>query len=241
MTTPKLQFELYDPAVPRLLPSGRRSVDLKIVSASQRVRLLEAVIACAAARGYAEVTITDVARRAGVSRNTFYEHFPNKDECFLESYREHTEMLVQRIGLAAAGESRWDGVLWSGLRELLGIYVAHPAVAEVASIIALSADPRVLDERDKGIARFVPVYRGIHEMMRAVDSSIAPVSDAQIWYAIGGSTEQIRMAVRSNGTEHLLDLAPEMFVSITRTIGSQRLLSRVTKQIAGEIAEATGG
>ncbi len=46
-----------------------------------RARLLEGMARAVAAQGYADTTIADIVREAGVSRRTFYEHFSDKTDC----------------------------------------------------------------------------------------------------------------------------------------------------------------
>src|SRR6266498_996015 len=57
------------------LPSGRHGLTRETIVASQRGRLLDAMAAAVAEKGYAETTVSDVVDRAGVSRRTFYEQF----------------------------------------------------------------------------------------------------------------------------------------------------------------------
>ena len=58
-------------AVPSALPRGRHHLGAEVVRASQRARLLEAIAAATAEKGYAAVTIGDIVERAGVARRTF--------------------------------------------------------------------------------------------------------------------------------------------------------------------------
>ena len=67
----------------RTLPRGRHAATREIVWTSQRERLLEAMAGVVADKGYARVAVADVIDHAGVSRKTFYEHFANKEACFL--------------------------------------------------------------------------------------------------------------------------------------------------------------
>src|ERR1700710_2074301 len=83
-------------------PSGIRSLPSDLVSAVQRERLLAAMLRATAELGYREVSVQDVLERAGVSRPTFYEHFENKDDCFLAAFDTAATRLRRR--LAAAGE-----------------------------------------------------------------------------------------------------------------------------------------
>jgi len=45
-----------------------------------RKALTDACMALVIERPYDEITVADIAEKAGVGRSTFYEHYPNKDE-----------------------------------------------------------------------------------------------------------------------------------------------------------------
>ncbi len=68
------------------LPRGRHGLSRDHVLASQRGRMLDAICQAVAEKGYARTAVADVIERAGVSRETFYEHFADKEECFLAAY-----------------------------------------------------------------------------------------------------------------------------------------------------------
>ena len=51
--------------------------------------------------GYREANVQDVIDRAGVSRPTFYEHFANKEDCFLAAFDTTAARLRERIDAAA--------------------------------------------------------------------------------------------------------------------------------------------
>jgi AcrR family transcriptional regulator len=57
------------------VPGGPRS--------TQRERLLNAMCVIAADEGYAPASVARVIAYAGVSRRTFYEHFADKQDCFV--------------------------------------------------------------------------------------------------------------------------------------------------------------
>src|SRR5438874_4109885 len=68
------------------LPRGHHRLSRDEVGAAQRTRLLLAVVEVVAERGYAGATVGDVLRRARISRQTFYENFSNKEDCFLAAF-----------------------------------------------------------------------------------------------------------------------------------------------------------
>ena len=78
------------------LPRGRHAAPREVVWESQRGRLLAAMAEVVASKGYGAVAVRDVIARAGVSRKTFYEHFDNKEECFLAAYDAGVEVDARR-------------------------------------------------------------------------------------------------------------------------------------------------
>jgi len=63
------------------------------VVASQRGRIFQAMVEQVGAHGYADVHVRQVVERAGVSRKTFYELFPKKDDCLLAIYDDAAQCL----------------------------------------------------------------------------------------------------------------------------------------------------
>lgn len=72
-------------------------------AAPHRLRLLQAMAAAVADKGYAAVTIADVVAGAGVSKRTFYEHFTGKQDCLFACYAEASDALVAVVRAAAQG------------------------------------------------------------------------------------------------------------------------------------------
>src|SRR3954451_8517965 len=109
-------------------PSGIRSLPADLVSAVQRERLLAAMLRATAELGYREVSVQDVLERAGVSRPTFYEHFENKEACFLAAFDAAAARLRERLEAAgeAEGAENWRGRLRLSLEELLRFVTDEP-------------------------------------------------------------------------------------------------------------------
>src|SRR4051794_16518756 len=92
----------------RGLPEGWEG-DRGLVTQTQRERMLDAMARAVAAKGYAKVTVSDVVALAGVSRRTFYEHFADKEECFLESYTTGARAVAADLAatVRASGKTDW--------------------------------------------------------------------------------------------------------------------------------------
>jgi AcrR family transcriptional regulator len=153
----------------RVLPRGRHAAPREVVATSQRERLLVAMADAVADKGYAGAAVADVIERAGVSRRTFYEHYANKEECFLAAYDAGVEGLLEAIGEAeAAARAEGGGLLAAaraGTETYLRLLADNPAFARTFLVEVLAAGPAALARRDAVHERFADrlaeAYRAI--------------------------------------------------------------------------------
>ena len=130
-------------------PSGARKLPSDLVSAVQRERLIAAMLKAAAELGYRQATVQDVIDRAGVSRPTFYEHFSNKEDCFLAAFDTTAARLRERIDAAAEkGGANWRARLRLSLEELLHFVRSEPEAARALIVEARAASAEALLRRD---------------------------------------------------------------------------------------------
>src|SRR5213080_4602099 len=96
-------------AISRPLPRGPHGLERDVVLASQRGRMLGAMADAVASKSYAATTVADVVAGAGVSRKTFYEHFRDKEECFLAAFDAGVGLVLEAITAArpAQGDDSW--------------------------------------------------------------------------------------------------------------------------------------
>jgi AcrR family transcriptional regulator len=119
---------------------------------SQRERLLAAVKAQCARSSLDAVTVADIVCDAGVSRPTFYEHFSDKEECFLAALAPVREQLVAEVARAVAVvPSRYAAV--AATRALVAFATAEPTDARLLLATTLSGGRQALDTRDALIAQ----------------------------------------------------------------------------------------
>jgi AcrR family transcriptional regulator len=131
-------------------PSGVRKLPSDLVSAVQRERLIAAMLRAASELGYRETNVQDVIERAGVSRPTFYEHFANKEGCFLAAFDVTAERLRDRVAAAAdkGGDSLRDRLRF-GLETLLHFTATEPEAARTLIVEARAANPEAVMRRDE--------------------------------------------------------------------------------------------
>lgn len=121
-------------------PAGVRKLPPELVKAVQRERLVVAMLMAASELGYRETNVQDVIDRAGVSRPTFYEHFSNKEDCFLAAFDTSAARLRGKLDAAAAsGGDVWRDRLRGSLTALVEFTIAEPQTARTLIVEARAA------------------------------------------------------------------------------------------------------
>src|SRR4029077_5416927 len=72
--------------------------------------LRQAALKSFARKGFANVTVTELAQEAGVTERTFFRHFPPKETGLFQDSQSHLEWLAEALGQGPAYESLFDAV-----------------------------------------------------------------------------------------------------------------------------------
>lgn len=182
------------------LPRGRGRLPVTAVRASQRERLLRAVIAAVAGDGYAAVTVADIVRRARVSRVAFYQHFGGKEDCFLAATGEGWRLLTEQLTGAARAvppDAEAEKHLRAALRAFLGFLAAEPAFAKVFYVEMPAAGTRATGRLQAGRQQSAGFTRRWHERARARNPGWPEVPDDAYLALAGATTELIRSRVHA--------------------------------------------
>ncbi|MDQ8705269.1 TetR/AcrR family transcriptional regulator [Streptomyces sp. LHD-70] len=163
------------PPAPRPLPSGQHHLAREQVVASQRVRMLMAMAEAMQEKGYVGTPVAEIIRRAGVSRETFYQQFRSKQDCFIQSLDAAAELLVQLMerrrddtpdadadadsaSASASASADADAEPVEAFRTLLHIYLRtlakHPALARLFLVEIYAVGPEAIERRNAIQGRF---------------------------------------------------------------------------------------
>ena len=190
----------------RPLPRGPHRLPRHEVLESQRGRMLEAIAEAVAEKGYAATTVGDVVGGAGVSRKTFYEHFVDKEECFLAAWEAGVDILFAAIEHAQRDVRDPIERLRLGVRGYLSTLADEPAFARTFLIEVVAAGPRMEARRAGVHARFADLLADQHEQARR-ELETMPRVDPPIFRAtVGAINELVSDYVRSGRTAELPDL-----------------------------------
>jgi AcrR family transcriptional regulator len=97
-------------------------------SSSHRARLIAAMAESIVEKGYRETTVADVVRIARTSRRTFYEHFEDRDACFLELFDATNDAMMDQVSAAVAPEEPLDEQVDRAIDAYIDNVTAQPAL-----------------------------------------------------------------------------------------------------------------
>ena len=188
------------------LPPGRHGLSRTFVVRNQRDRVFQAVAESVYESSFAQMSVEDVVRRAGISRRTFYELFANKDEAFLAAFEEAAARLIEGVRRAYAGERTFPARVIAGHRAFLQLLAASPEFANMCIIEVLAAGPTAIAKRTAVMEEFAGL---IHENANETRRSKAiPRQTAET--IVGGVYETIFRKIAADKSKDLPELLPDV-------------------------------
>ncbi len=157
-------------------------------------------------KGYSASTVSDVIKRAGVSRKAFYEHFANKEECFLATY---DSIAANGQSAVASAFSRMQGLpdsVQATLEELFELAIARPSALRVLMVEIGAAGPAGIERREQLVVGFEDFLR----QSLGLPAGPGPIPNPVLRGVIGGLLHvlygHLRRGERARLREHTPDL-----------------------------------
>jgi AcrR family transcriptional regulator len=200
------------------LPRGRHRLSRQEVYESQRGRMLDALAEAVAAKGYAATTIADIVGRAGVSRTTFYEHFADKEACYLAAYDLGISVLLEEMGMAVAEQELSWARLKGAVRAFLRVLSEEPAYARAFLVEVLGSFPAAVERRNEVYRMFAEFFGAMYDA--APDWPGKPPLDRELQFAFTAAmAELVAGWVYQGRTDELADLEPTILTLCARLTG----------------------
>jgi len=199
-------------------PPGRQQLSREFITQHQRSRIIAALAEETVARGYRAVTVADIVRRAGIARNTFYENFSSKQDCFLATQDHAVEEALRRVVEAATKVDSWQARVDAGLTAFLHYVASEPALARTCIVEAISAGPASLARYEESLQSFIPLFR----IGRKVSPRGEELPETLEETVIGGIFWVIYQRIIRGETEQIEQLRSEMVeFALTPYIGGE--------------------
>ena len=167
-------------------------------------RLLQGLAQAVAAKGYADTTISDIVREAGVSRRTFYEHFDGKPAALIALYESASRRGLRVLQEAIDPARDWQTQVDQALSAYLGSLAQNPVLLRTlfVEILGLGAT---------GLAARRRVHEGMADFMLGVinaNPGPARLERAMAVAVIGGIHELVLQALEQDRAASLPELVP---------------------------------
>ena len=185
-------------------------------------------------RGYNDVTVELIVKRARVSFRTFYKHFSGKEQCFLELLDDSVQSTERGVSAAleAEPEAAWPRQIVIALSTVVEMIASDPIIARACIVEAPTAGPLILNRYVQAIGAFVPLFRAGRalsphgaELPETLEETL---SGSVLWSAyqrlIVGEADRIKA------------LLPEVIELVLRPYVGEREAAGVAREMAAQPA-----
>jgi len=213
------------PASPRL-PAGRHGLPREFIAQNQRERIITALVDTVAERGYNATTVAHITKAASVSRRTFYEHFADKEACFLAAYEMVADHIRDSMQVAAEAFEEWPQKVRAALATMLRFLAGEPDLARVCMIEPVAAGGEIAAKHRASMQGFVEILKA----GRPEHGGERPLPEATEATLVGGIVSLIVREINGGRTEQLEDLLPDLVeLTLAPYLGGEEA-SRLARQ-----------
>jgi AcrR family transcriptional regulator len=187
-------------------------------------RVLRALAAIVAEKGYQATTVAEVVERAGTSQRVFYGHFDNKEEAFLAALDSGSAQMLGLVLPAFRRAKTWQESVRAAYEAMFSFGIEEPEYTQMGAVEMYTVGRRALETRDtvmEGLeALLVPAFEEAPDL---------PPIYAEL---IGGAIYAlIHHQVKSKGPQSMPELAPmATYMTLAPFIGADEAYERATEE-----------
>jgi AcrR family transcriptional regulator len=171
----------------------------------KRRKILLGMLEAVGAEGYERASVRSAIKRAGVYRQAFYDHFADKEECYLAALDDGIARASVELRTSASAGSDWRGRMRAALATLLAGVEADPEVARALLVEVHAAGPEAVTRQRRALeaaARQVDLAR-----LEATEDAPAIAAEAVTAGILAVLHSRIAEGKRGGYAELLPDLA----------------------------------
>jgi AcrR family transcriptional regulator len=187
-------------------------------------RVLRALAATVAEKGYRETTVAEVVERAGTSHRVFYGHFENKEEALLAALDSGSAQMLSAVLPAFRRAKSWQESVRAAYEAMFAFGIEEPEYTQLGAVEMYTAGARALQTRDR-------VMEGL-EALLTPGYELSPDTPPIAAEAIGGAIYAlIRDQVKRKGPESMPELAPmATYMTLSPFVGAEEAYERAIEE-----------
>jgi AcrR family transcriptional regulator len=218
------------PAPPGPLePPKRRGRKPKSFAERQAVahppeRVLRALAALVAEKGYAATRVAEVVELAGTSQRVFYGHFDNKEDAFLAALDSGSAQMLGTVLPAFRRAKSWQESVRAAYEAMFSFGIEEPEYTTLGAVEMYTVGRRALRTRDS-------VMEGL-EALLVPGYELKPETPRIAAEAIGGAIYAlIHHQVKTKGPESMPELAPmATYMTLAPFVGAEEAYERAIEE-----------
>jgi len=183
-----------------------------------------------ARHGYWETTLRELVALARVSKSTFYEHFEDKQDCFLSTYDDIVDEIVRRIDGALEPNGELRDRLTAGLSVMMDTAAEETAAAHLVIVESLTLGAAGVERRERASRQY---ERFVSEAFEQCETE-REVSDMTVRAIVAGIRNCAYQRLRAGRAGELPDLVEPIVEWVLRY---QEPPPRIARQAAAAAAE----
>ena len=165
-----------------------------------RRRLFDGLRASIEECGYRETTVADIVRHARTSKRTFYDHFPTKEQCFIELLTANNEDLVETLRESIDPVAPWQEQVRQAVTAYVRTIEGNPAMtlSWIRELPALGEDARPMLRR--GFGRLAAALTELSAGPSFQRAGVGALSPAAAVILVGGLRELTAQTVEDGAS-----------------------------------------
>ena len=178
----------------------------------QHARLMEGLAASIREKGLAGTQVSDIVRHAHASRRTFYNHFEDKEACFVELMVSLVDAFLEAVDRAIDREQPIEVQIDQAIDTYLALVTGDPALT--STFAAPDIGERTVIAQREGFERYAELIVSVVESDSARDPRVEPISIERAYMLVSGLHQTlVRALVRGED----LDRASYEFKAVIRS------------------------
>jgi AcrR family transcriptional regulator len=195
------------PGLPGLLPEPAGFRDRLLIGMAEAIR---------EHGGFRPVTVAEVVRHARTSRRTFYQHFDDRESCFLALFDVVSARLLETIADAATGDGPFGDRVDRAVAAYLGALAAEPVLSRACIQETPSIGPAGVDRVRAMNERWAHQIMRLVEEARHHDADLLPLGLEVATIITGGFRDLVITALdQGRDLTELQDVAGDVLRRIT--------------------------
>jgi AcrR family transcriptional regulator len=160
------------------------AIDATTEKEAQHARLLEGLAASIREKGLAQTQVTDVVRHARASRRTFYNHFEDKEACFVELMTGLSDAFLDEVDRAIDREAPIETQIDQAIDTYLALVTSDPGLTQTFANAATGE--RIVMAQRRAFERYAELIVAVVEGDSERDPRVAPVSLERAYMLVSG-------------------------------------------------------